>query len=124
VGAGHWGDPGRFPRESLEEIMVASTTTQPNKAADFWDSVYTKTGSEAEATRQTMAKFGPPKSPTGKATADSIMANPGMPRMEGVESGSSSAAIPQPRMPPILTPQDGPQTLQTPSKAPCPLERR
>jgi hypothetical protein len=76
--------------------MVASTTTQPNKAADFWDSVYTKTGSEAEATRQTMAKFGPPKSPTGKATADSIMANPGMPRMEGVESGSSSAAIPQP----------------------------
>jgi hypothetical protein len=62
--------------------MVSSNTTQPNKAADFWDSVYAKTKNADEATRQTMAKFGAPKN------------NPNLiPSMEGVEAGSSSKAI-------------------------------
>src|SRR5689334_19421041 len=43
--------------------MNSSST---NKAADFWDSVYAKTGDAEEATRQTSVRFGaPPTAPTG-----------------------------------------------------------
>lgn len=53
--------------------MALSTSTQPS-AADFWDSVYAKTGNADQATRATTQKFGPP--PTGVVTQPSTATGP------------------------------------------------